>query len=298
METRIDRDWVKAHLPQRIQEGHKGTFGTLAVVAGCSRFRGAAALASTAALRTGAGLVKLASTERVCAAAAAFEPCCILQPLEEGRDGGLGPKSLPEILNLNATALLAGCGLGNTPDVLMLVLGLLENASCPTLFDADALNVLAGHVQGGVGSRKQGLAFLRAAKQPLVLTPHIGEMARLAGCTAAGVAQDRNGAALEFAKEQGVTVVLKSHRTVIASQDGTLLVYDRPNPGLARGGSGDVLSGIIASLLAQGMEGQNAAGVGVWLHGEAGFLAAERYGARGMLPSDLPGLLGRVWLEL
>ena len=155
------------------------------------------------------------------------------------------------------------------------------------VLDADGINLMAPHIDR-----------VKACKAPLVLTPHPGEMARLCGTTVDEVEKDRTGTARRFAKEYGVWLVLKGHRTLVASPDGSLLVNTTGNPGMATGGSGDVLAGMIASFLAQGMQPQQAAMCGVYLHGRAGDHAAERLGQHAMLPSDLLTELGPLLLML
>lgn len=300
MEIYIDREFVLHHLPVRPRAGHKGTFGTLLVLAGSTRYRGAAALAAEAALRAGAGLVRLASTAEVCDTVAARQPACIFEPLPATEAGGIDPAGLPAALSGGHTAVLAGCGMGNTAETAALTRTLLQEAKAPLVLDADALNVLAGHVQGEEDrGHGEGLGLLRAVRTPLVLTPHIGEMARLVGLETKDVLTAPEAIARRFASEQGCVVVLKSHRTVVVSPGGGVFLLDGPgNPGLARGGSGDVLAGIIASLLAQGFPPEVAAACGVWLHAEAGRKAAQQDGEAGLSTASLPAFLGTIWREL
>lgn len=301
MEVQLDEKWVRDALPMRAETANKGTLGLLTILAGSLRYRGAAALAAHAALRAGAGLVRLASTERVCAATALSMPCCTLHPLPEDAAGGIDPAGLEELLGEKCTALLAGCGMGNTPNTARWVEGLLAGATCPLVLDADALNALAGETATGpdAGLRARGANALRAAAHPVILTPHIGEMARLCGLDIPSVLAAQREVALEYARAHHCMVVLKSHHTVIALPEGDCYINSRAgNAGLARGGSGDVLAGMIASLLAQGHAPHVAAAAGVWLHATAADQAAALYGQNGMLPADLPLLLGEVWRDL
>ena len=298
MEKHIDRYLVLDVVPKRRPSAHKGGFGTLSIVAGSTRYRGAAALAAGGALRAGAGIVRVVSVERVCAAVAAAYPSCIFLPVEEDAGGCVSSTCLPELLAQKHTAMLVGCGLGTSQGGRELALGLLREQPCPLVLDADALNILAGHTGAGTdeAAREQGLSLLaQADAPPRILTPHVGEMARLAGVAVGEIEQDAAGVAAEFARTHHSVVVLKSYRTVIAAPDGTCYAYNRPNPGLAKGGSGDVLAGIIASLLAQGLAAEDAAAAGVWLHGEAAALAADKKGEAGMNPADLPAFLCEVW---
>lgn len=293
----INKDWVKQQIPKRRATAHKGNFGTLTVVAGSNCYRGAALLAVHAALRAGAGIVRLASTEAVCAAAVQSQPCCILLPLPQ-QEGGISGQSAPLVLAQKSTALLVGCGLGNGAETAALVRQLLQGAPCPLLLDADALNVLAGHAAAN-GQQDAGfLPLLQSAGQPVVVTPHVGEMARLCGLSPAGVQQNQARVAADFAARHHCTVVLKSYQTVVSAPGGELYMLQNSNPGLAKGGSGDVLAGIIASLMAQGLAPATAAAAGVWLHGRAGQLAAGQMGQAGLSPAELPLYLGRVWREL
>lgn len=295
----IGREWA-LRLPERQPDAHKGTLGTLSILAGCARYRGAAVLAASAALRAGAGLVRCVSTERVCAAVAAHLPACTLLPVAEDAGGGITAEAADALLAQKQTAILAGSGLGNTAGTLAAVQRLLWRANCPLVLDADALNVLAGHLETGEDAdlRIEGLRLLKETPVPVILTPHVGEMARLCGRSTGEVAAAREETAAGFATEYGCTVVLKSHITVVALPAGGTHLLDRPNPGLARGGSGDVLAGIIASLLAQGCEAGLAACAGVWLHSEAGMLAAKSCGVTGLSPADLLDRLPEVWLSL
>lgn len=299
MEGTIGREWALG-LPARGESAHKGTLGTLSILAGSRRYRGAAILAASAALRAGAGLVRVASTEPVCAAVAARLPEAILLPLTQGPTGCVAPGGAQILLAQKQSAILAGCGLSNARGIRVLIELLLGGASCPLVLDADALNVLAGHFEDGddAEARASGLALLKNAGVPLILTPHLGEMARLAGKSPGEMAASLETVARDFAGEVGCTVVLKSHRTAVATPGGEVHVLDRPNPGLARGGSGDVLAGIIASLLAQGCGAEQAACAGVWLHSEAGFIAARRSSVTGLSPAELPGCLCEVWQAL
>ena len=171
--------------------------------------------------------------------------------------------------------VLIGCGLGVNEDTVFLVERILEEASCPVILDADGINIAAAHID-----------MLKNRKAPLLLTPHPGEMARLCGCTAAEIQADRTGAARRFAREYGVTLVLKGANTVIAGENAASLFVNRTgNPGMAQGGSGDLLAGMLASLAAQGMEPLRAAAAAVYLHGLAGDVAAKHYSMCGMTPS-------------
>ena len=261
-------------LPRRSADAHKGSAGHVLVIAGSQGKSGAAVLATRAALRGGAGLVTLAipaSIQPVCAAAV---PEAMTEPWPE-RDGALrcDVDRLAAAIAGKA-AVVAGPGLGTARPIRDVVLWLLRQADVPVVLDADSLNALA-----------RNLAPLRRAACPVVLTPHPGEMGRLAGLTPAAVQADRVGVAGAFAAAHGCVMVLKGARTVIAA-DGFAWVNSTGNPGMATGGMGDVLAGLIGALLAQGLTAARAAALAVYLHGLAGDLVAPT-GWFGMIASDL-----------
>lgn len=280
----ITASLVLSLLPPRPPESHKGTFGTLLCLCGSLPYRGAALLAAEGALRAGAGIVQLASVEPVLSACCVRLPECVLLPLQPGESGGPSAENLPLLREklTSCRALLAGPGLTPGADTAALVRDLVPRTKGPAVLDADALNALAGsalpHPQGG-----------------LILTPHPGEMARLAGCTIAEVERDRPAAALRFARENDCVLVLKGHETLVAAPDGRLWKNTTGNAGMARGGSGDVLAGMIAALACSGLAPADAAVCGVFLHGLAGDLCAKRLGQTGMLPHDMLADLGG-WL--
>ncbi len=280
-------------ISKRPRSSHKGTFGSVLAVAGSASYRGAAALAVEGALRTGAGIVTLASVEPVLAAVSARLPECCLCPCEAGAAGGIAPENIPRIQRQKATVLLLGPGLGYTvqsaaraAETRMLAGTLLSGFAGSAVLDADGLNAAADLLQTGKLPHPQG---------DLILTPHPGEMARLTGCSAADINADREGTALRFAKAWDAVVVLKGARTVIAAPDGRCAVNPTGNPGLARGGSGDVLAGMTSALLACKLPAFEAAVCAVYLHGAAADCAAAKHGEAGMLPHDLFAELGGLF---
>ena len=289
-------EFVWRHLPPRPRESHKGTFGAVLAVAGSAAYRGAASLAVEGALRTGAGIVTLASVEPVLAAVSARLPECCLCPCKAGAEGGIAPENEKTIRRQKATVLLLGPGLGYTAqsearaeETRTLVRELLPEFAGSAVLDADGLNAAADLLHdGGTMPHPQG---------ELILTPHPGEMARLTGRSPAGIAADRTGTALEFARAWNAVVVLKGAHTVIAAPDGRCAVNPTGNPGLSRGGSGDVLAGMTAALLACKLPAYEAAVCAVWLHGAAADRAAAEHGEAGMLPHDLFPALGRLFVE-
>lgn len=287
--TPIEMPMVQECFSSRPADSHKGTFGHVLALCGSWGMAGAAVLSVRGALRCGAGLVTAALPRSIYPMVTAAQPEAVCLPLPQDRDGrvALAARSALRKAAGKVTCLLIGCGLGQSGDLSGLIADLIARAACPVVLDADGINLMAQHIDR-----------VKACKAPLVLTPHPGEMARLCRTTVDEVEKDRAGTARRFAKEYGVWLVLKGHRTLVASPDGSLLVNTTGNPGMATGGSGDVLAGMIASFLAQGMQPQQAAMCGVYLHGRAGDHAAERLGQHAMLPSDLLAELGPLLLML
>ena len=271
MET-ITGAFVRRSLPRRDPEGHKGTFGKVLCVCGSVGYTGAPIFAGRGAVRTGSGLVFLAVPESVwpVTAVKSDEAMPFPVPEAEGRLSLLAEEPI-RCRAESCDAVLIGCGLGRGWQTDALVRNLLTIEK-PLVLDADGLNALSG---------REELLQKRAA--PTILTPHEGEFLRLGGDLSAG----REAAAAAFSEKYGVYLVLKGHRTVVAAPDGRLAVNGTGNSGMAKGGSGDVLAGMILSLLGQGCEAFAACCAGVWLHGRAGDLAAADKGERGMTPTDL-----------
>ena len=280
MEPKIlNREAVLSILPDRDPWGHKGTFGKILLLCGSRGFTGAAYLAAMGALRTGAGLTFLGVPESIYAIEAVKLNEPVVFPLPD--DGGkLSAEAIPEILGRlpNMDAVLIGPGLGQSEGTFRVVKAVLENAQCPVVLDADGINVIAAHRD-----------ILRGRKHPTILTPHDGEFARLGGV----IGEDRMEAAKHLARELGSIVLLKGHRTCITDGKNCYLNHTG-NPGMAVGGSGDVLAGMIVSLLGQGIAPLEAAAVGAWLHGAAGDLCAQELGQYAMLPTDMLNALPRL----
>ena len=289
-------EYVWQKIQPRPRDAHKGTFGSVLAVAGSASYRGAAALAVEGALRTGAGIVTLASVEPVLAAVAARLPECCLCPCEAGAGGGISPQNIDRIRRQKASVLLAGPGLGYTAqsaaraaETRALVKTLLPGFSGSAVLDADGLNAAADLLPY--------MGKMLHPKSELILTPHPGEMARLTGHSTAEINADREGTALRYAKAWNAVVVLKGANTVIAGPDGRCAVNPTGNPGLSRGGSGDVLAGMTSALLACGLPAFEAAACAVYLHGAAADRAAALHGEIGMLPHDLLDALGTLFAE-
>jgi NAD(P)H-hydrate epimerase len=265
-------------LPARPADGHKGTFGTVVVVAGSRGLTGAAYLASSACVRSGAGLVRLLVAEGVYPILAVKCTEAMATPMEEDAPGALGTGALDAVAgHLDAaTAGVVGPGLGRHPATWGLVRELVARCDRPMVLDADALGALAETPQ-----------LLRGLGGPRVLTPHPGEMARLTGRPTAEVQAGRRAIAAAAARDWGVVVVLKGARTLVAAPDGRLSEDPHEVPALATGGTGDVLAGLIGGLLAQGSDPFTAAVTGVYVHAEAGRRLQARMGPAGMLASEL-----------
>ncbi len=272
MET-ITAGAVRRCLPRRDPEGHKGDFGKVLCVCGSVGYTGAPIFASRAAVRTGAGLVFLGVPQSVWPVAAVKSDEAMPFPLPETADGKLSLLAEEPIRRRAAgcDAVLLGCGLGRDRQTDALVQNLL-NTEKPLVLDADGLNALGGSTE-----------LLQKRPAVTVLTPHEGEFLRLGGDLSRG----RERAAAAFSQKYGVYLILKGHRTLIAAPDGRMAVNTTGNCGMAKGGSGDVLAGMLLSLLGQGCETFDACCAAVWLHGRAGDLAAADKGERGMTPTDL-----------
>lgn len=275
----LDHAQVLSCLPDRDPWAHKGCFGKILLLCGSRGFTGAAALAARAALRTGAGLVYLGVPESIYAIEAVKLDEPIVFPLPD-EDGKLSQLAVGEIVERlpKMDAVLVGPGLGQSSGVLEVVESVLEHFSGPVVVDADGINVLSAHRD-----------LLRGRSYPTIVTPHDMEFARLGGV----IAEDRMESASRLAQDLGCIVLLKGHETVIT--DGHTCYRNLTgNPGMAVGGSGDVLSGMIVSLLGQGIDPLEASACAAWLHGAAGDLCAKAMGQYGMLPSDMVEALPRL----
>lgn len=264
----LDEAHIRSIIPARAPDGHKGTFGTALVVAGSRGFSGAACLAGAAAVRSGCGLVRLAVPRGICGIVESRVLEATKAPMPETAGEALGLAALDGLLELagNADAVAIGPGIGTDPETKALVLELLPRLTRPVLVDADGLNNLAG-----------SLDALAHTKAPVILTPHPGEFSRLTRLTPQQVNADRIGTSREFATRHRITLVLKGSSTVIAAPDGQVFVNPTGNSGLASGGTGDVLSGLLVGLLAQGMNPLDAAAAAVFLHGRAADIAVEHF---------------------
>jgi len=276
-------------LPQRPETGHKGTFGHVFIVGGSLGFTGAMKLAGLGAARAGAGLVTLGVPESLMTIVGTQMLECMTFALGEGAFRGLALSALDAALEFaaNKDAVVLGPGCSRHPDTREFVIQFIRKCPVPLLIDADGLNNLSTDVD-----------TLKHAQAPIVVTPHPGEMGRLVGASTSTVQSDRAGVALKFASDYGCIVVLKGAGTIIASPGSDTYVNSTGNQGMATGGTGDVLSGVIGGLMAQGLPGLQASLAGVYVHGLAGDIAARQKGCRGMIAGDLIEALPDAWKEL
>ena len=263
-------------LPPRDPNAHKGTFGTALIIGGSRGMSGAVAMAGMAALRGGAGLVRLAVPENCLDTVAQFNPCYMTTPLPADAHGRISVSACEQIVELaaSATALALGPGLGRSAELDELVPLLYRRIERPMVVDADALNALADSPPA-----------LSSPGAQRILTPHPGEFARLHGRMPHST-EERMAAAAELARRSGAVVLLKGHRTCISDAD-TTAINTTGNPGMATGGTGDVLTGLITALCCGGLSAFDAARLGAHLHGLAGDLAAKRLGQVSMIATDL-----------
>lgn len=279
MIRRLNHETVLSLLPDRNPWGHKGDFGKILLLCGSRGYTGAAFFAAMGALRSGAGLVFLGVPESIYGIEAVKLNEPVIFPLPDA-DGRLSADAVPEILSRlpRMDAVLVGPGLGQSEGTLAVVRAVLEKAECPVVVDADGINVLRAHRD-----------LLRGRKSPTILTPHDGEFARLGGI----IGEDRMAAAAALADDLGCVVLLKGHETCVT--DGTDgYINPTGNSGMAVGGSGDVLAGVITALLGAGLPPLEAAACGAWLHGAAGDRCAAELGQYGMLPTDMLSALPRL----
>ncbi len=270
------------YLPPRPRAGHKGDFGHLLIVAGSAGKAGAAILAARAAVRSGAGLVTAAVPQEILETVDLGSIESMTLPLPTAGPSGLGAGTAAAVAAACAgkDAVAVGPGLGTESGTRQAVLELVSTVALPLVLDADGLNAFAGDI-----------GRLRARRSETVLTPHPGELARLLGCGIDDITADRVGAARRAAAESGAVVVLKGHQSLVADPDGDVWINPTGNPGMATGGTGDVLTGLLGGLLAQGYEALAAAQLAVFVHGLAGDRAAAEIGERGLRAGDLVGAL-------
>ena len=284
----LTREQVRPLITPRAADAHKGDFGHVLVVAGSRGKSGAAVLAALGALRSGAGLVTVATPRSCLPLIAAHAPEYMTDALDETVDGTIDFAAAEHVLGLDADVIAVGPGLGRGEAVTTFIRELLDRSEIPLVFDADALNAFSDEPAALVG--RDG--------RDLIITPHPGEMARLLGCTVDDVQADRIGIARDFAGAHKVYVILKGYRTLIATPDGKVFVNPTGSPGMATGGTGDVLAGMIAAWIGQLLDAEAACRAAVYLHGAAGELADADVGEVSMTAGDLADHIGDAILEL
>jgi len=274
-----DEAYVQTKIPSRDPETHKGNYGRILLLCGSRGFSGAAALAANSALRTGAGVVYLAVPESIYVIEAVKVTEAVVLPFKD-QNGMFSEGACEQILSLlpKMDAVLIGPGIGRSFGSFSVVRYVLQNATCPVVLDADGINVLEGHTD-----------ILRERTAPTILTPHAGEFLTAFGF----LPDDRIMSAAKMAKEYGCVMLLKGHKTLIT--DGQVCFENHTgNAGMAKGGSGDVLAGMITALLGQKLSPMDAAICGAWIHGRAGDICRDEIGMYGMLPSDMICVLPRL----
>lgn len=271
--TEIGQPYLDRVIRPRRAESHKDDYGRVLALCGSRGYTGAAYFAAQAAVRTGSGVVTLCVPEAVYPILAVKLSEPVVWPVACDARGMLTETGAAQAFAICAkmNAVLIGCGLGRSAGVTAAVRYVLAHAVCPVIVDADGINALAGHID-----------ILRSSTATVILTPHQGELRRLTGDPGAGEAQ-----AAALARDTGAIVLLKGHRTVVCAPDGTRYRNTSGNPGMAKGGSGDVLSGILLSLCGQGVAPLDAACAGAYLHGMAGDRCANTHGEYGMTPDDM-----------
>jgi NAD(P)H-hydrate epimerase len=284
----VTRDMARAIVPARARDSHKGDYGHVLVVAGSPGRTGAAALAAFGALRSGAGLVTVASGAASVPIIAALGAEYMTIALPTEGDATVGLAALAAILEVDADAIVVGPGLGRSPSTQAFVHALVEQAAVPIVIDADALTAFAGSAD----------RLVAREEQDLIITPHPGEMARLTGLSIEEVQTHRIAVARDFASTHRLHVVLKGHRTIIATPEGGVFINLTGNPGMATAGSGDVLAGAVAAWAAQLLDVEAACTLGVYLHGLAGDLAEAEDGQVGLIAGDIAARLGDAVVEL
>ncbi len=279
---------IRQYLPARSNNAHKGDFGRLLCVAGSSTMPGAAILCATAALRCGVGTLCLASVPEACHLLVSGTPEAMILPLTPAADGFLSEASLPTLLDYakSCSAVVIGCGLGRTDSVKALVCGLIEQLECPMILDADGLNVIADCID-----------ILQKAKSSVILTPHTGELSRLLNAPIEEVKMKRLDSARSLARRFDVTVIHKGAGTVVATKNHAY-INTTGNSGMSKGGSGDVLAGMLGSFVAQGIAPEQAACAAVFLHGLAGDVTAKSLSKRAMLPHDMIRQYAKIFNQL
>jgi NAD(P)H-hydrate epimerase len=284
----LTKESMRALIEPRASDSHKGDYGRVLVIAGSRGKTGAAYLSAMAALKSGAGLVTIATPASCLDVIASLGPEYMTEPCDETSEGTIAFEALERILDFDADVIAIGPGLGRHPSTSALVRGVVERAGVPLVIDADALNAFDGDADSLSG--RDGI--------DIIITPHPGEMARLCGISTEDVQAQRLDVARDFAANHRLHVVLKGHRTIVATPEARAFVNLTGNPGMATGGTGDVLTGMIAGWFGQLLDAEGAARLAVYLHGLAGDLAEADEGEVAMTATDMVARIGDAVLEL
>jgi NAD(P)H-hydrate epimerase len=285
----ITLEFARSLVPPRPKDSHKGTYGYLLVIAGSVGLTGAACLTCESALRAGVGMVTLGLPHSLNSAMETRLTETMTRPLPETSSRSLSLLALDTIAEMSEQmhALALGPGLSTDPETSRLVCRIVEEIDLPMVIDADGLNALAGSIDS-----------LRSRTRPTVISPHPGEMSRLTGMPIPDIQKNRERIAREHAAKWRVELILKGAPSLVATAEGAVFVNTTGNSGMATAGSGDVLTGIVAALLCQGVKASDAAILGTFLHGLAGDVAAERFTTRGMVAGDMMRCLPEAWRRL
>ena len=280
---------AKKIIPLKNAQSNKGDYGKLLCIAGSREMTGAAVLSASAAVKSGAGLVTVAAPKSIISVIQSHLLESVFMPLTENYLGSISLTSIDTLIQntYNSTACMVGCGLGDNVVTGSIIEELIDKTKLPLIIDADALN--------GIAKNK---SILSNSRGNMILTPHPGEMARLCGTSVSKVQSSRINFARNFAKIHNVIMVLKGAYTIIADPTGEVNINPTGNPGMAKGGSGDVLTGIISSFVAQGMGLREAAVAGVFIHGMSADIAAKENSVYAMTPSDIVDSLGKAFLKI
>jgi NAD(P)H-hydrate epimerase len=289
MATELFQESMRSLVPERPPAGHKGTFGHVLIVASSQGYTGTARLAAESAGRSGVGLVTVAVPQRLLNVVAATLFESMTTPLPSTEAATFAKEAVAPALEAAKTkdAIVLGPGISQHEDTRQFVLDFVRQCPVSMLIDADGLNCIS-----------HSTSVIRECQAPLVLTPHPGEMARLANCSTSDIQADRERVARSFAETHGCVVVLKGMKTVVAAPDGSCSINPTGNSGLATGGTGDVLAGFIGGLLAQKTAPYDAARLGAFLVGLAGDIAARKYTQHGMIARDVIECIPAAWKEL
>lgn len=285
----LNADYISRFIKPRARDCNKGDFGRLLIVASCLNMSGAISIATRAALRSGAGLVFAASSASALMPVRINTPEAVLIPLAETKEGQISFKNADLLIEKanSCSALVLGCGLSVCGDTEKLVKKLITSVNVPIVLDADGINIIAKDIN-----------ILKNTAAPIIITPHLKEMSRLCGKDVDFIKSNKESVAAEFSKEYGVTLILKDFETVVSDNNGRLFRNFGGHPCMAKGGSGDMLSGMIGAFLAQGIAPLDAACCAVFMHARAGEICGEEMGCYSVLASDLTNVLYKVFKEI